>query len=58
MIARSLSSFRNFNVAHYLKSVKGMNTKLGIFAHHNKMQLQGKGHNSESYLFASFPFSM
>ena len=29
-----------------------MNTKLGILAHHDKVQLQDKGHNSESY--ASF----
>ena len=33
--------------AHY-SSIKGINTKL---AHHDKGQLQDKGHNSESYNF-------
>ena len=28
-----------------------MNTKLGILAHHDKVQLQDKGRNSESYIF-------
>ena len=28
-----------------------MNTKLGILAHDDKVQLQDKGHNSESYSF-------
>ena len=36
---------------HYLKSIKGINTKLGILAHHDKMQLQDKEHNSDSYHF-------
>ena len=51
VIARSLlsSSCKNFNVAHYSKSIKGINTKLGMVAHHDKMQLEEKGHNSESY---------
>ena len=31
---------KNFNVAHYSKSIKDVNTKLGILAHHDKMQLQ------------------
>ena len=30
---------------------KGINTKFGILAHHDKMQLQEKGNNSESYSF-------
>ena len=47
VIARSslllLLSCKNFNVAHYSKSIKGINTKLGIFAHHDKVQFQDKG---------------
>ena len=46
VITRS-SSCKNFNVAHYLKSIKGINTKLRILAHHDKMQLQDKGHNEK-----------
>ena len=41
-IAR-LASCKNLNVAHYSKSIKGINTKLGILAHCDKMQLQDKG---------------
>ena len=33
----------------YSKNIKGINTKLGILAHHNKVHLQDKGHNSEMY---------
>ena len=56
VIARSSSlSCQNFNVAHYLKSVKGINTKLGIPAHHDKMQLQDKGNNSEINRFGVMP---
>ena len=55
VIARSssllLSFFKNFNVAHYSKNIKNINSKLGILAHHDKVQLQGKGHNFESYRF-------
>ena len=29
-------------------------TELGILVHHDKMQLKGKGHNSESYNFAKY----
>ena len=43
VIPRSSSSCKNYNVAHCSKSLKGINTKHGIFAH------QDKGHNSESY---------
>ena len=43
--------FFNFNVAHCSKSIKGINTKLGIHAHHDKGQMQDKGHNSESYRY-------
>ena len=39
------SSCKNFNVAHDSKS---MNTKL---AHHDKLQVQDKGHNFESNSF-------
>ena len=49
VIARLLCN--NFNVAHYSKSVKVISTKLEILAHHDKMQLQANGHNSESYSF-------
>ena len=49
------SSCKNFNIPHYSKSVKGRNTKLGIFVHHVKMYLQDKGHNSESYISAVTP---
>ena len=38
-----------FNLGHYSKSIIGINTKLGIIAHHYKVQLQDKGNNSESY---------
>ena len=34
------ASCKNFNVVHYSKSIKGINTKLGIHAHHDKAQLQ------------------
>ena len=40
---------------HYLKSIIGINNKLGILAHHDKVQLQHKGHNSESYIFGVMP---
>ena len=36
VIARLLSC-KNFSVAHYSKSIKGINTKLGIIAHHDNM---------------------
>ena len=39
-------SCKNFTLAHYSKNIKGINTKLGILAHHDKAQLQDKGHNS------------
>ena len=45
-------SCKNYNVAHYSKSkLKGINTKLGILAHHDNVQMQDKGHNSEKYIF-------
>ena len=57
MIARSLLlSCKNFNVGCYSKSIKGINTKLGTLAHYDKMQLQEKGHISESYSFGLMPF--
>ena len=45
MLSSSVSC-KNFNVAHYSKSLKGINTKHGILAHQDKMQLKDKGHNS------------
>ena len=59
VITRSLLllfSCKNFNVAHYSKSMKGINTKVGILAHHDKVQLQGKGHNSEGCSFGVVPY--
>ena len=51
LIARSLLSLcKNFNVARYSQSVRGMNTKLGIL-----VQLEDKGYNSESYIFGVMP---
>ena len=50
-----LSLCKNFNVAHYSKSIKGINTKLGILAHHDKLKLQDKGHNSESCIVLATP---
>ena len=49
-IARS-SSYKNFNVAHYPKSIKGINTEHWTLDHRDKMQLEDKGHNSENYSF-------
>ena len=46
------------NVAHYSKSTWGINTKLGIHAHVDKVQLQYKGHNSESCSFALVPHAV
>ena len=41
VVARSSSSScKNFNVAHFSKSIKGINPRLGILAYHDKMQLQ------------------
>ena len=56
MVARSSSfSCKNFNIAQYSKSIKGINTKLGILANYDKVQLQGKWHNSKSYSFEVMP---
>ena len=56
-------------VLHDSKSIKGINAKVGILAHHDKMQLKDgilahhdkmqlkdKGHNSESHSFGVMPF--
>ena len=53
MIARLslLLLCKNINVSHYSKSIEGIDTKLKTLAHHDKMQLHVKGHNSESYIF-------
>ena len=45
---------QNFKLANYSKSNKCINTKL---AHHDKMQLQDKGHKSERYSFGVMPLS-
>ena len=37
------------------RNMKDINTKLGILAHHDKAQLQDKGHNYESYIFGVMP---
>ena len=50
-----LLSRKNFNVAHYSKGIKGINTNLGTLAYHDKMELQDKGHNSESSSFGVMP---
>ena len=41
----------------YSKSIKGINTNLGIFAHHDKMQYLARqgAYNSESYCFGFMP---
>ena len=48
-------SCKNFNVTDYSKSITCIHTKLGILAYHDKVQLQGKGHNSERYIFGVIP---
>ena len=56
MITRWLSlSCKDFNVAHYSKSTEDIGTKLGMLAHHDNVQLQEKGHNSESCSFGVMP---
>ena len=44
---------RHHCVAHYSSCIKGIITKLGIVAHHDKINLQDKGNNSESYRFGA-----
>ena len=48
MIARSSLSWKNFNVAHYSESIKGINTKRGIPPYHFNVNLRDQVHNSES----------
>ena len=51
------SSCKKFNVTHYSKSMQGIDTKLGILAHHDNVHLQDKRHNFESCSFGSYvPF--
>ena len=52
-----LLSCKNFNAAHYSKGIKSIITKLGILVHHDKMQLQDKGHDSEHYSFGVKPLT-
>ena len=47
---------QNFNIAHYSKSIKGIDTKFGILAHHGKVHLQDKGNNSDSYILELCPY--
>ena len=57
MIARSSSLWcKIFNVAHYSKSIKCINTKLRILVHDNKMQLQDKGNNYKNIVLELCPF--
>ena len=61
VIVRSLMSFllswcKNFSEADYSKTIKGINTKLGILAHHDKMQLQDKGIKLKAIVLESCPF--
>ena len=51
----SSTSCKNFNVAHLSKSIIGINTKIGMLAHREKMQLQNMEHNSESYISGVMP---
>ena len=46
----------NYSIVHYSKGFKGVGSKLEILAHHDKVQLQDKGHNSESFSFCPFLF--
>ena len=39
------------NVANFLKGIKDIKTSLIVLGHHDMMQLQDKGYNSESYSF-------
>ena len=48
----SSASSKNFNVAHYSKCIKSINTKL---AHLERVQLQDKRLNLERYMFRVMP---
>ena len=39
VITRLSLSCKNSNVGHYLKSIKGINTTIGILAHYDQLQL-------------------
>ena len=39
----------------FLKSIKGINTKLGVLAYHDKVQLQDMDHNFENCSFGVIP---
>ena len=65
MIIRSLSLsslvqlYKNFNVAHYSSLLLKKNKRykhLTWNTNHDKVQLQGKGHKFESYIFGVIPF--
>ena len=45
------------NVAHFSKYIKGINTKLGILAHHDKMQAASQGYITlKAIVFEFCPF--
>ena len=54
-LSSSSLSCKNFNVAHYSESIKGINAKLGILAYLERVKLQGMGHNSEHYISMVIP---
>ena len=46
LLDRCCCHAKTFNVAHYSKSIRGINTKLYVLSLLDKMQLQDKRHNS------------
>ena len=54
VIDRLSSSYKNFNVVHHSKGVKGINIKLGIFAQHGKVQFKTRGITG-NYSFGVMP---
>ena len=55
VITRMSLSCSDFNVAHYSKTIKSINTKLGILADHDKVQLKDKG---KLYFCSYAPFKL
>ena len=49
------SHAKTFNVAHYSKCIKVINTRLGILSYQDKMQLQDKVHKSKIYSIGVMP---
>ena len=50
-----VNSIIYFNIGHY-NGIKDINTKHGMLAHHDLLQSQDKGHNSECYIFGDCLF--